>query len=186
MKRSCFILVLILSFKSTFGQAPRELTATEIIQLKQEIEVQAKQLKTQLEKGDQYLSDFQRKIEIDFTMDTFVIEKLHEKKLEIDYSTIGMVEASYELLEAYDGLLNKYYKILISRLAPADQQILKNAQRSWVSFRDNEKNLIATLAAEEYSGGGTMQRIIVSSKVLSLTKERVFQLVEHLYLMMEE
>src|SRR6187402_1549542 len=37
-----------------------------------------------------------------------------------------------------DAHLNESYKALMSRLAPADQQRLRDAQRAWIAFRDKE------------------------------------------------
>lgn len=181
MKKLTIIGVLLLiAFYGASGQDPRPLTEKELTQLKNEIEIQSKNLRTQLEEDDSFISDYQKEISIEFTVDTFKIEKVYGKRIDVDYSTKGMVNATHELKGEYDKLLNKYYKILVSKLSPSDQLVLKEAQRSWIAYRDNESKLIGVMSKGEYSGGGTIQRMIVSSSILTLTKERVFQLVSHL------
>ena len=61
-----------------------------------------------------------------------------------------------------------------------DQEILRQSQRNWITFRDGEIELIRKLAKEKYSGGGTIQGIIVGIDIQDLTKKRVIELYQHL------
>jgi uncharacterized protein YecT (DUF1311 family) len=99
-----------------------------------------------------------------------------------NYTTFGMVHSTNDATADYDKLLNKYYKLLISKLSESDKEILRTAQRNWISFRDSEIKLIETMSKEDYSGGGTIQQLIVSGRINALTKERVIELVEILLL----
>lgn len=101
--------------------------------------------------------------------------------MELDFSTAGTVQAISALNSDYDKLLNKYFKMLNTRLSTGDQAILKQSQRNWIAFRDSEIKLISTLRADEYSGGGTIQRIFQASYVMELTKKRVLDIVTYLY-----
>ncbi|MHC8949308.1 lysozyme inhibitor LprI family protein [Sphingobacterium hungaricum] len=122
--------------------------------------------------------------EFDFIIDTMKVETRLQVDLESDYSTSGMVNATYQAEESYDKLLNKYYKILYARLNKKDKAVLKKAQLSWLSFRDNERLLFQSLSDEAYSGGGSIQRVFSSHRYLTLTKDRVIQLA-HYYLYAE-
>ena len=81
--------------------------------------------------------------------------------------------------DSYDKLLNKYYKKLLAILKTDDKEILITAQRSWLLFRDNESKLIAVLKKTEYSGGGTIQRILPNGEYLDFLKERVIVLFNY-------
>lgn len=117
--------------------------------------------------------------EFDFIVDTMKVEARFEMDLESDYSTAGMVNATYKAEEGYDKLLNKYYQILYSHLNKKDKAILKKAQVSWLAFRDNERLLFGSLTDEAYSGGGSIQRIFASHRYFTLTKNRVIQLAQY-------
>jgi uncharacterized protein YecT (DUF1311 family) len=91
-----------------------------------------------------------------------------------------MTTAGYEAAKAYDSLLNKYYKKLLSKLKPVDKTTLTQAQKAWIAFRDTEEKLIATVSKDEYSGGGTVQQLIDTSQYLELIKQRALQIFDHL------
>jgi uncharacterized protein YecT (DUF1311 family) len=175
--RLTFFLFFISQF--CFSQSPEEITDTEMESLKVQIQNETIKLKQKLESRD-YLSDFDKEVSINFQCDTFKIERLLALRIEIDYSTSGMVQAIYDAEVEYDKLLNKYYQLLVKKLNDADKEILKQSQRNWIQFRDSERNFNNEISKDEYSGGGTMQRIIVSSGYLEITKKRVFELYSYL------
>jgi len=76
--------------------------------------------------------------------------------------------------------LNKYYLILINKLAAPDKEALKQTQRQWIVFRDSEKKLSGILSGDMYTGGGTMQNIIYADEVMQLTKKRVIEIFNHI------
>lgn len=174
------LLSILLILSSTFGFCQTELTETQLEKLKFEIEKEADILRQKLEKEDYELSDEGKVFAIDFQIDTFKIESLFNKRMDTDYSTVGMVSAAMELEKDYDALLNKYYKILLGKLNTTDKEILKKSQRNWIAFRDSERQLNAEISKDEYSGGGTIQQLIVSSNYLDITKKRVLELYDYL------
>lgn len=158
-----------------------ELTEADRQALQKEIEAEAQTMRQPfkealLEEG--YFGDSPDAI-LEFQLDTFQVERLYVKLLERDATTIGITEALYETEKAYDALLNKYYKKLKNKLSPEDQQVLIQAQRSWIQFRDQERDLFEILKKEEYSGGGTIQLIIQASRVMELTRDRVLNLYDY-------
>lgn len=178
MKKITIITLINLICFVSFSQT--EITDLEMKKLKSEIDIEANKLRQKLDKED-YISELNESISIDFQVDTFKIESLFSRRLDMDYSTIGMVEAIIDLEKEYDLLLNKYYKILVAKLNETDKGILKNSQRNWIQFRDIERQLNSEISKEEYSGGGTIQQIIVSDKYLNITKNRVLELNDYLF-----
>ena len=179
MKYIQIIIILVFAHQFGFAQSPKEITEADLKKLQQEIEKEVVKVRKQLT-AKEYSSDFDKQITVDFKIDTLRIEKLFSKKLEIDYSTAGMVNASYEAEIEYDKLLNKYYQILIKKLDPVDKEIFRKSQKNWIAFRDSERKFNSAISKDEYSGGGTMQRIIVASGYLEITKKRLFEIVDYL------
>ena len=177
------LIKLIFSFLITanlgFAQSPKEISDADLVKYKQEIQTESLKLKQELLKKD-YSTDFDKQVSIDFQIDTFLIEKLLSKRISIDYSTPGITEAVYDSEIQYDKLLNKYYQSLLKKLKDSDKEILKRSQRNWIQYRDIERKLNSEIAKEEYSGGGTIQRIIVVSRYAEITKDRVIELFNYL------
>jgi len=157
--------------------AQREITEEDLSKINTEIEVESIRLKDSLTENEGIVVN---PLDIPFELDVFKIEKLAEKKMNIDYTTSGMTNAVYELEKGYDKLLNKYYKILVEKLNTEDKEKIKIAQRNWLKFRDSELEMIWVMSNDEYTGGGTIQKNIRAAKVCDLTKKRVYQIKEHI------
>jgi len=172
-----FALIILCNIWYSFGfcqsNGPQQLSPTVLAQIKSDVEKQAQVFKKQLKGKD--LSA----LEISFTLDTFRIERTTSMKMNVDYSTAGMNKAMIEKAIAYDLLLNNYYKLLMGKLKPADKTALIAAQRAWITFRDAEKKLIATLAKTEYSGGGTIQSNIVYGSYTDLVVRRTLAIFDY-------
>ena len=179
MRLNRLIIILIVILDSGFSHAQKPVSESELIKFKQEIDNDAIKLRQKLTVLD-YLSDFERQLSIDFKIDTFRIERMLQKRMEIDYSTAGIVKATYDAEAEYDKLLNKYYQWLLKKLNDSDKEYLKQSQRNWLQFRDSERKLNAEVSKDEYSGGGTMQRVIVAGEYLDLTQRRVIELYGYL------
>ncbi len=181
LKNLCTILLLlIITLASSLAQAqPKEVTDAQMAEFIAAIENDAKKLREVLEQTE-YRSDLDKQRTVEFTIDTFKIERMMQLRLSIDYSTAGMVNAGSDTEEEYDKILNKYYQLLLSRLNDKDKETLKQSQRNWIAFRDSEQQLNRLLTDESYSGGGTMQSLIAMSRSLELTKKRVFEIHQYL------
>ena len=151
----------------------------EYTELEQEVDKKAKTLREVLEAQD-YYSDFEKINTVSFKVDTFIVEEILSGKLDIDFTTIGMIEAMYDAEKKYDKLLNKYYKILMDMLEEEDKETLRTSQRNWITFRDSEKNVAAMLTQEHYTGGGTMHNITLAYENMMITKRRVIELYNHI------
>jgi uncharacterized protein YecT (DUF1311 family) len=141
--------------------------------VKQEIEKEVSVLKEGLEKAGE------NDVHIAFTLDTFRVERLMDKTIDSVYNDFVMRDIVYMTAALYDSLLNKYYKKLLSALKGDDKKMLLQAQKAWLSFRDNETKLVQTISKDDYSGGGTAQELTESSAYLNLVKERTIDLFEH-------
>lgn len=119
------------------------------------------------------------KVQEEFALDTFRVERFMAKWVKLDYSDAGMSGGTYAGAKLYDSLLNKYYKRLLAVLKPADKSSLVQAQRAWISFRDAEFKLVETISKDEYSGGGTLQRLTESGEYLTMVRDRLVTLFNH-------
>ena len=164
---------------SQSSDLPRDITKEDSLSIQQEVKKQAKALLTKL-KGDEDKSYERERLTIEFTIDTFEIAKELSLNMAIDYSTWGMITATNNAEIKYDLLLNKYYNRLLRKLEKPDQELLRQSQRNWIAFRDSELKINSALTKDVYTGGGTIQGIIVAYKALDLTKNRVVEIYHYL------
>ena len=177
MKLIKLIFLFLITTNLAFAQTPRYIEDANLVKYKQEIEKEALKLKQELLKKD-YISDFD-KLQIDFQIDTLMIERFVSIRASIG-GTLDVIAAVYDSGIEYDKLLNKYYKLLHKRLEDSDKEILKQAQRNWIKYRDSESKLNDVIYKEEYSGFGTVLDILVTSRNAEITKNRVFELYDYL------
>ena len=167
--------LLFFSTQIVFSQqGPGELTPALEKKFKAEIEKEVVKLKAELKKSSE------TDLGIEFQIDKFRLDELLNKFAETDYTTAGICNAEYKIAQQYDSLLNKYYKKLLNVLKGEDKQALIKTQKAWMAFRDAEHHLDVTLSNEEYSGGGTMQSMIVASAYRQFVAKRVDEIVAHL------
>jgi uncharacterized protein YecT (DUF1311 family) len=162
----------LLFFITAKGQTT-EITPELQQKLRQAIELQVPAFKKKLEK---------EKLNpgiIAFFIDTFRIERLLDRSVELNFSDFSMRDANYTAAAGYDSLLNKYYKKLLNQLKGDDKKLLQQAQKNWIAFRDSETKLVETISKDEYSGGGTMQELTESSMYLDIIKRRVLAIFSH-------
>ena len=101
------------------------------------------------------------------------IDSYLESCIDADSTTAGMVNCTNQAYSLWDKELNIKYVKLMSALAPADKQALRNAQRQWIAFRDAEFKAIDAL----YNGkDGTMYLPMRAADRLEVVKARVLQL----------
>ncbi|WP_339848070.1 lysozyme inhibitor LprI family protein [uncultured Halopseudomonas sp.] len=91
-------------------------------------------------------------------------------------TTVDMREAQSRAHAGWDEELNSVYRELMAILPPQEQLLLRDAQRSWLSFRDTEAEF---WWSQSISGGGSLQPIIVTGYGIELLKARVCQLTKY-------
>lgn len=186
MKTILLILCLQLIIGGTYAQSvielpkclTKELTDLQITQAKKEItDFRAKRMKDL--KTEDY-PDGYIQMNMEYETDIKIIETLAKYREKNDGSTGGMLSLCDDETEAYDALLNKYYKKLLNRVNENDREIIRIAQRSWLKFRESETEMQSMLVKPEYKGGGgSMYAIYPSGLFLRLTKQRVKELFLH-------
>ncbi|MFM2268794.1 MAG: hypothetical protein RL757_2235 [Bacteroidota bacterium] len=162
------LMVALLAISPVFAQQESAEEKAIKKEIKAEVERKVADFKAQLAATDPYSKESE-----EFMSDTFRIERTLELAIEKDGSTQGMNRAMREAEASYDVLLNKYYKKIMGKLSAKDKITFKEAQRTWVVFRDNEIKVFSMLVDEKYSGGGTIQSNIFSGRVYELTRRRV-------------
>jgi len=125
-------------------------------------------------------SDLSDSIYNAYEKDTFLINGILTRQLDIDGTTFGMVRALNDYEAEYDRLLNKYYLFLLSRMDQSDRETFKESQRNWLKFRDSERKFSGLLTEEKYSGGGTIQQIFYADWYADFTRRRVEELIDYL------
>jgi uncharacterized protein YecT (DUF1311 family) len=175
MKQIIIVTTLFVAMNFAYGQndGPREITSQDLQKINGDIEKQIPAFKQKLSKRE--LTPGQ----IEFSLDTFRIEQLVSKQMDIDYSTVGMRTAVNEKTSSYDKLMNKYYNKLLKALKPEDKQTLVAAQRAWIVYRDAEAKLIGAMTKEEYSGGGTIQSMIATGSYSDLVIKRALEIFNY-------
>lgn len=84
--------------------------------------------------------------------------------------TLSTLECIYAEHAQQDQLLNASYKALISNLDAESQTMLKTAQRSWITLRDNNCQLHGEMA------GGQMSTLFLEDCHLQMTADRASEL----------
>lgn len=176
MKRSFYILLLFVRFAG-YAQTglPQPVTKEILEQLIAEVRQEADEYAVKLsQRYDSVVGEFPglSAEALKFSKDTFSIERMYHKRINIDYSTAGINEALAVKTEAYRRLMTGYFDDLIRRLAPEDRKVLIAAQDAWIQFYRKELELMNTLAEESYSGGGTIRSGIVQHHRAESVKSR--------------
>jgi uncharacterized protein YecT (DUF1311 family) len=105
---------------------------------------------------------------------TNVIDKRLEACLKDSTTTAGMCNCTLEAKNAWDRELNKYYKLLLSKLSEDGKIKLQEAQRQWILFRDKEAAFGSIYYFKEKQG--TMFYIMAADKQMQTVKSRAREL----------
>lgn len=126
------------------------------------------------------ISDFSDSIIRLFLEDTFVVENLLTKQLQKESSTLGINKANLSCASEYEKLVDRYYAILLSKMIGTDKELLVSWQNSRKSYMEEERTLIGKLMQEEYSGGGSIQSITYTQRLMRAQKDHVLMLIDYL------
>lgn len=159
-----------------FGQSLSNWSKADSIQIERDVERKVQELIESLENRDELMDS----LLLEFAADTLRVEERKRFKQNLDNTTNGIVTSIYDATEEYDVLLNNYYQHLMSSLNDDDKEILRKSQKHWIEFRDSELELNRRLMDVDYTGGGTIHKMIAASRVEELTKHRVIELYRYL------
>jgi uncharacterized protein YecT (DUF1311 family) len=88
-------------------------------------------------------------------------------------TTIGTIECQQQAEAAWDAEMNKYYQLLMDSLPTWQQEQLRNAQRKWLAYRDEE---FAWTNQFYLSMQGTLYKIVAASRRREIVQERALEL----------
>lgn len=134
-------------------------------------------MKSQRQEG---VSDFSDPIIRLFQEDTFVVENLLIRQLEKESTNLGINKANLACASEYEKLAEKYYAILLSKMKDDDKPILAAWSNARKSYMEAERTLIGKLMQEEYSGGGSIQSLVYTKRLMNAQKEHVLIIVDYL------
>lgn len=167
-------VVVVLTIVANASFAQEQLTPQKKKQLYAEAQKKAKLLNVYVRDGDDSALYTQ------YTLDTFTINEFERRCMDIESSTLAMMEISYDVDSLYDKLLNSYYKKLLNKLTTKDKPVLIEAQKAWLAYREKELKLLRKLTEDKYSGGGSIQGIIYANNKSNLLRKRVQELFDML------
>lgn len=143
-------------------------------QLQQELQA----CEQSFEKASQDIKLLQEEAEGVLPVEFQAVELVASEKFEKAFSTADMLEAGSVVSDEYDRLMNKFYQELLDDITEEDREIVRQAQRDWITFRDSEMKLNRLLSKPRY-GGGTMQPVLNIGNYMELVKERALDLYRH-------
>ena len=108
----------------------------------------------------------QRLQELDSQVETM---RLQDK----EGTTYSMQNVAAAELKLWDTELNTVYKAIMEKLSKEEAEQLILEEREWL----NQRDIKAAEAAKKYSGG-TMESLEYTATLASVTRERVYELVE--------
>ena len=100
--------------------------------------------------------------------------------LQTNQTTAGMINCADKAYKKWDVELNKVYKELMTLLDEDSQKKLKDSQKAWIKFRDEEFKLLASFYAKKE---GTMYIPMQLFDKVEILKNRVIELDGHLQIM---
>ncbi len=95
---------------------------------------------------------------------------------EKDPATAGMVRCTDIAYKKWDQELNKNYQTLMSKLKPEGKRLLRSAQLSWITYRDNEFKLIDSIYDKIQ---GTMYIPMRIDEKMQIVKQRALAMASH-------
>ncbi len=113
------------------------------------------------------------------------IDKAVDELLDRDPSTMGQRKAFEKGFEMWDEAMNKVYQEVMTALKSNKEakDSLKQAQRAWIAFRDEEFKLLGAVYGAK---SGTMYMPLLASSLMEFVKRRTVELRNLLELIKEE
>ncbi|MFN3939603.1 MAG: lysozyme inhibitor LprI family protein [Chitinophagales bacterium] len=103
------------------------------------------------------------------------IDAALEACLEIadNQTTQGMIECVRTAEKAWDAEMNVAYRNLLSVLTPEEADLLRSAQKAWLSYRDKEMPFAGTIYTNL---GGTMWLVEAAFRNYEIVRSRCMEL----------
>ena len=179
MKLLYLSFLLFLIFPAIFSQET-SLTNSSIKEDLKNEEVRMREILSKGYNGNKLIKEKT----IEFSIDTFLIEKELELKLNIVSNLFDKELALNDAVYAYNRLVGKYLDLLNEYLDEADQNAIKQSQMSWLEYKRHEFGLLENIARKPYPGGKEIDDLYITHRVKELNKSRVRELCRY-YLYMQ-
>jgi hypothetical protein len=173
------LLFLLVCGSSAYAQVSDSEMERLKINWRVELRLEGHELALKLEK-EEGKSSFSDSIQRLFLEDTFVVENLLRKQLEKESTTLGINKANLACTSEYEQLVDKYFAILSAKMTTEDKDLLASWQKDWKSMMDEERKLIGKFMQEEYSGGGSIQSIEYTNRLMLQQKNHLLLLINYL------
>ena len=172
MTKLLFSFLLFCSvFINVTAQSLDFITPEDSTKIELEVDIYALKLEKDMREEGYF-----EEIYIDFQVDTARIEKrirLREEFVETSDDIEAVIIHAYR---EYDQILNKYYKRLVGQLTPVDKELLLEAQRNWIKFKEADLVFSAQMFNKmDYDAG-----FASALRFLELTKTRAIELFHYL------
>jgi len=97
--------------------------------------------------------------------------------------THGMVDCAIKAQKAWEARVNKYYKLLLTKIPDELKPKIKTSQAAWQEYKIEELNF----SNEMYLGmGGTMWQIVAADNKTEFIKQRALLLKSHYETLLEK
>lgn len=108
------------------------------------------------------------------------LEVAMDKCMEEDPSTRGVSNCAADFKEKWDDELNRAYKELMGMMPKEGQDLLRNAQRAWIPWRDNEFKLLKGVYDTIIeNSGGSMFVTVWAIADMEVVKKRTLELLAY-------
>lgn len=101
------------------------------------------------------------------------IDRAYQACLDRAGTTAAQLACVDQAYGAWDKVLNETYKAALAGLSPANQELLREAQRKWLAYRDADSRF---QAADWTFGQGTFFRVVLADASLQIVKARALVL----------
>jgi uncharacterized protein YecT (DUF1311 family) len=101
--------------------------------------------------------------------------QVHAERYGPDYQecshlpTVQLVECLEKKTREWDARLNNAYQTLLRELGPERRQVLREAQRSWMNYRDANCHFYAI-------GPGSISKVEAAECIRNMTQDRALEL----------
>ena len=107
----------------------------------------------------------------EYRLDTILQKCLNKKP-----SNIGMIECLQSVEKGWNKELNKYYKLLLTKLDTTEQTLLRESQRQWLIFKDKEVKFFIEVFSKK---DGSMWPLMISDKSMQIIRQRAIELSDY-------
>ncbi len=106
------------------------------------------------------------------------VDKRYDDCLNNAMTTMAQYQCISAAYNDWDRILNANYQAAMARLSPADQALLRDAQRKWLAYRDADRNFRGGAWATA-PDVGTMLGVILADTDLQILKARAQALASY-------